>query len=60
MHTLEHSYRIECVRILLEHGADATMTDNDGKSCREYIRSEEIRRLVERWEDEHSADRYIK
>jgi hypothetical protein len=36
------------------------MQDYEGKSCREYIRSEEMREFVERWEDEHSADRYMK
>ncbi len=60
MHTLEHSNSLACARILLEHGADVTMQDNEGKSCREYIKSEEMRGLVERWEDEHSAERFIK
>lgn len=60
MHTFDNSNSIECARILLGHGADMTMQDYEGKSCREYIRSEEMRGLVERWEDEQSADGYIK
>ncbi len=60
MHVFETCNSIECARILLEHGADGTMQDYERKSCREYLRSEEMRRLVERWEEEYSTDRYMK
>jgi ankyrin repeat protein len=60
MRTFKYSNSVKGARILLEHGADMTMEDNKGKPCREYIRSEEMREFVERWEDEHSTDRYIK